>query len=115
MVQTLSIIFLNEHRVMHSGAYGKKCGMQASPVSETEIPHRKFDARWVVGNDFDEAFPVQFQFCQPHHLGAALGIGPPDVGEAHPSGRAPHESTYALQKLIRAGFGTNYIDNCSRA
>jgi predicted molibdopterin-dependent oxidoreductase YjgC len=31
------------------------------------------------------------------------------------SGRAPHESTYALQKLIRAGFGTNYIDNCSRA
>ncbi len=31
------------------------------------------------------------------------------------SGRAPHESTYALQKFIRAGFGTNWIDNCSRA
>jgi predicted molibdopterin-dependent oxidoreductase YjgC len=31
------------------------------------------------------------------------------------SGRAPHESTYSLQKLMRAGFGTNYIDNCSRA
>jgi predicted molibdopterin-dependent oxidoreductase YjgC len=31
------------------------------------------------------------------------------------SGRAPHESTYAIQKFIRAGFGTNYIDNCSRA
>ena len=31
------------------------------------------------------------------------------------SGRAPHESTYALQKLIRASYGTNYIDNCSRA
>ncbi len=31
------------------------------------------------------------------------------------SGRAPHESTYTLQKFIRAGFGTNYIDNCSRA
>ncbi len=31
------------------------------------------------------------------------------------SGRAPHESTYALQKLIRATAGTNYIDNCSRA
>ncbi len=31
------------------------------------------------------------------------------------SGRAPHESTYTLQKLIRASFGTNYIDNCSRA
>jgi len=31
------------------------------------------------------------------------------------SGRAPHESSYAMQKFIRAGFGTNYIDNCSRA
>jgi len=31
------------------------------------------------------------------------------------SGRAPHEASYTLQKLIRAGFGTNYIDNCSRA
>ena len=31
------------------------------------------------------------------------------------SGRAPHESAYAMQKLIRAGMGTNNIDNCSRA
>lgn len=31
------------------------------------------------------------------------------------SGRAPIESTYAIQKFIRAGYGTNYIDNCSRA
>ncbi len=31
------------------------------------------------------------------------------------SGRAPHESAYSVQKFIRAGFGTNYIDNCSRA
>jgi predicted molibdopterin-dependent oxidoreductase YjgC len=31
------------------------------------------------------------------------------------SGRAPHESTYALQKFLRAGYGTNYVDNCSRA
>ncbi len=31
------------------------------------------------------------------------------------SGRAPHESAYSMQKLIRAGFGTNQIDNCSRA
>ena len=31
------------------------------------------------------------------------------------SGRAPHESTYTLQKFIRAAYGTNYIDNCSRA
>ena len=31
------------------------------------------------------------------------------------SGRAPGEAAYAMQKFIRAGFGTNYIDNCSRA
>lgn len=31
------------------------------------------------------------------------------------SGRAPHESAYTVQKFIRAAFGTNYVDNCSRA
>lgn len=31
------------------------------------------------------------------------------------SGRAPNESSYTLQKLIRVGFGSNQIDNCSRA
>ena len=31
------------------------------------------------------------------------------------SGRAPHEAAYLMQKLIRVGFGTNQIDNCSRA
>jgi predicted molibdopterin-dependent oxidoreductase YjgC len=31
------------------------------------------------------------------------------------SGRAPSEAAYTMQKFIRAGFGTNYIDNCSRA
>ncbi len=31
------------------------------------------------------------------------------------SGRAPTEAAYAMGKFIRAGFGTNYIDNCSRA
>ncbi len=31
------------------------------------------------------------------------------------SGRAPHEAAYTMQKFIRAGFGTNQIDNCSRA
>ena len=31
------------------------------------------------------------------------------------SGRAPHESAYSMQKFMRAGFGTNNIDNCSRA
>lgn len=31
------------------------------------------------------------------------------------SGRTPHEAAYTMQKFIRAGFGTHYIDNCSRA
>ena len=31
------------------------------------------------------------------------------------SGRAPTEAAYLMQKFIRAGIGTNYIDNCSRA
>ncbi|QDU65182.1 Putative formate dehydrogenase [Planctomycetes bacterium Pla86] len=31
------------------------------------------------------------------------------------SGRAPHESAYSVQKFVRYGFGTNYVDNCSRA
>jgi len=31
------------------------------------------------------------------------------------SGRAPSEASYTMQKFIRAGFGTNQIDNCSRA
>lgn len=31
------------------------------------------------------------------------------------SGRAPNEAAYLMQKFMRAGLGTNYIDNCSRA
>lgn len=31
------------------------------------------------------------------------------------SGRTPSEADYLMGKLIRVGFGTNYIDNCSRA
>lgn len=31
------------------------------------------------------------------------------------SGRAPSEAAYSLQKFIRAGFASNYVDNCSRA
>jgi len=31
------------------------------------------------------------------------------------SGRAPHEAAYMMQKFVRAGLGTSYIDNCSRA
>jgi predicted molibdopterin-dependent oxidoreductase YjgC len=31
------------------------------------------------------------------------------------SGRAPSEAAYTMQKFVRAGLGTNNIDNCSRA
>ncbi|MCA9736487.1 MAG: (2Fe-2S)-binding protein [Gemmatimonadetes bacterium] len=31
------------------------------------------------------------------------------------SGRAPHEAAYMMQRFMRAGLGTNNIDNCSRA
>ena len=52
---------------------------------------------------------------------AARGIG--DAVRRHgrrsvygiASGRAPHEAAYMMQRFIRAGFGTNNIDNCSRA
>jgi predicted molibdopterin-dependent oxidoreductase YjgC len=31
------------------------------------------------------------------------------------SGRAPNEAAYMVQKLARGGWGTNNVDNCSRA
>jgi len=31
------------------------------------------------------------------------------------SGRTPSEADYCMQKFIRRGYGTHYIDNCSRA
>lgn len=31
------------------------------------------------------------------------------------SGRAPNEAAYLVQKFMRAGLGTNQVDNCSRA
>ena len=31
------------------------------------------------------------------------------------SGRTPSEANYAMQQFIRRGYGTHYIDNCSRA
>jgi formate dehydrogenase major subunit len=31
------------------------------------------------------------------------------------SGRTPSEADYLMQKFIRVGFGTNNVDNCSRA
>jgi formate dehydrogenase major subunit len=31
------------------------------------------------------------------------------------SGRAPNEAAYAVQKLMRAGWGLNHVDHCARA
>jgi formate dehydrogenase major subunit len=31
------------------------------------------------------------------------------------SGRTPSEANYTMQQFIRRGYGTHYIDNCSRA
>ena len=31
------------------------------------------------------------------------------------SGRTPTEADYMMQRFMRAGFGTHFIDNCSRA
>jgi len=31
------------------------------------------------------------------------------------SGRAPNEAGFLMQKFVRAGLGTSYIDNCRRA
>jgi predicted molibdopterin-dependent oxidoreductase YjgC len=31
------------------------------------------------------------------------------------SGRAPNEGAFLMQKFVRAGLGTSYVDNCSRA
>jgi predicted molibdopterin-dependent oxidoreductase YjgC len=46
-------------------------------------------------------------------MAAARAHGPKAVF-AIASGRAPNEASYAVQKFIRAGFGTNSVDNCSR-
>ena len=46
------------------------------------------------------------QHAQDHGRHAVYGVA---------SGRAPSEAAYTMQKFIRAGFGTNQIDNCSRA
>ena len=31
------------------------------------------------------------------------------------SGRTPHEACYLMGKWVRAGYGSNQVDNCSRA
>lgn len=60
--------------------------------------------------DWDEALEVAAagfrRAAETHGRHSIYGIA---------SGRAPNEAAYAMQKFIRAGFGTHHIDNCSRA
>ena len=39
----------------------------------------------------------------------------PEAIYAIASGRAPNEAAYAVQKLMRAGWGLNHVDHCARA
>ena len=46
------------------------------------------------------------QSAERHGRHAVYGIA---------SGRTPTEADYMMQRFMRAGFGTHFIDNCSRA
>ncbi len=63
----------------------------------------------LVETGWDEALDAAaagFRKAQQQHGDEAI--------YAIASGRAPVEASYAVQKFIRAGYGTNRIDNCSR-
>ncbi|GII94384.1 formate dehydrogenase subunit alpha [Sinosporangium siamense] len=47
-------------------------------------------------------------------LRAAVAQGGPDAVAAISSARATNEENYLIQKFMRAGIGTNNVDNCSR-
>ena len=79
--------------------------------------HERLVKPWVRGEDgrlreasWDEALDRAAQgflkAVAEHGRYSVYGIA---------SGRAPHEAAYTMQKFIRMGFGTNQIDNCSRA
>ena len=79
--------------------------------------HERLVKPWVRGEDgrlreasWDEALDRAAQgflkAVDEHGRYSVYGIA---------SGRAPHEAAYTMQKFIRMGFGTNQIDNCSRA
>lgn len=71
----------------------------------------------LVRNDGGELVPASWEEALDRaaagFVKAAREHGPKAVF-AIASGRAPIEASYAVQKFIRAGFGTNSVDNCSR-
>jgi len=82
------------------------------------VGHRDRLTTPLVRNDEGDLEPASWEDALDH---AAKGLS--DVVEEHgrhslyaiASGRAPNEVAYVMQKFVRAGLGTNYIDNCSRA
>ena len=82
------------------------------------VGHRDRLTTPLVRNDEGDLEPTSWEDALNH---AAKGLN--DVVEEHgrhslyaiASGRAPNEVAYVMQKFVRAGLGTNYIDNCSRA
>ena len=98
----------------------------SNPLADMEKPEVIF----AIGTNMTECHPVAAtRLKRALRSGAKMIVADPrriplaEAAEKHgqhaiyaiASGRAPHESAYELQKLVRAGFGTNYIDNCSRA
>jgi predicted molibdopterin-dependent oxidoreductase YjgC len=79
------------------------------PDRLTEPLVRRADGK-LHPTTWDEALTVAAAGFQrrstPMDVTASMGIA---------SGRTPSEANYLMQKFIRAGFGTNQIDNCSRA
>ena len=82
------------------------------------VGHRDRLTTPLVRNDEGDLEPTSWEDALNR---AAEGLS--DVVEEHgrhslyavASGRAPNEVAYVMQKFVRAGLGTNYIDNCSRA
>ncbi|MYA10020.1 MAG: molybdopterin-dependent oxidoreductase [Gemmatimonadetes bacterium] len=76
----------------------------ATPFIRDEKSGQLRPASWDEALDF--AAGKLRRVVKDHGRRAIYGIA---------SGRAPHEAAYMMQRFIRAGLGTNHIDNCSRA
>ena len=76
----------------------------ATPFVRDEATGELRPAAWDEA--LDRAATGLSEVIEKHGRGAVYGIA---------SGRAPHEAAYMMQRFIRAGLGTNNIDNCSRA
>jgi predicted molibdopterin-dependent oxidoreductase YjgC len=71
----------------------------------------------LVRNELGQLVPASWEEALDRAAAGFLKAGRehgPKAVFAIASGRAPSEASYAVQKFIRAGWGTNSIDNCSR-